>query len=126
MKRIQTANLPGQVLIPVIAYLLTGLILIKFGNISVDSTYFVIWGIMAGIVLGIKTCFDNKTVTVGMEIYILAVVMWFGLFAGRDNRIHAVLAALGVVVIIFFQFLFRYKIIKVLMLQPSHKLLKLP
>jgi len=114
MKRIQTANLPGQVLIPVTAYLLTGLILIKFGNISVDSTYFVIWGIMAGIVLGIKTCFDNKTVTVGMEIYILAVVMWFGLFAGRDNRIHAVLAALSVVVIIFFQFLFRYKIIKVL------------
>lgn len=114
MKRYQTANLLEQVFIPVIAYLLAGLVFMKFSHISVNSTYYVVWGIMAGIILGIKEYFANKTVTVAMGIYIAVVVVWFGLFMGAHNRIHAVLAALGIGAVIIIQKIFHFKIIKVL------------
>lgn len=114
MKRYQTAELPEKVFIPVIAYLLTGLVFMKLSHISVNGTYYVLWGIMAGIIWGIKEYFANKTVTAAMGIYIAVVVVWFGFFMGSHNRIHAVLAALGIGAVIIIQKIFHYKIIKVL------------
>lgn len=114
MKRYQTANLWEQVFIPVTAYLLTGLVVLRLSRLPVNSLSFVVWGILAGMILGVKEYFANKTVTAAMGIYLAAAVVFFGFFMGAHNRIHAVLAALGIGGVLVFQKIFRIQIIKVL------------
>lgn len=114
MKRYPAADILDHVLIPLTAYLSIGLIIINLYNFSFNHTYFIVWGIMAGIIMGIKEYFANKTMSFGIGIYAAVVVIWFGLFAGDNNKIHAAMAVLGLCAIFLLQKLFMYKIIKVL------------
>lgn len=113
MMRYQTADLPVRTVIPVTAYLLTGLLFIKFYD-SPYGTYFVLWGIMAGMILGLKEYFSDKMVTVGIGVYSVVAIVCFGVFLGDENRIHAFLAVSGIAAVWIFHKIFCCQAVKVL------------
>lgn len=114
MKRYLAADILSHVFIPLTAYLLTGLMVIKLGVISVNVTYYVVWGVMAGIIMAVKEYFANKTVTVGIGVYAAVIVIWCALSAGDNNKVHAAMAVVGLCGMVLYQKIFRYRIIKVL------------
>lgn len=107
----------SRVCAPFATYLLTGLILlnvIKYDGILDNSMYFTMWGIAAAVIIGIKECFDNRAVTIGISMYVIFAVLWFGILADASYRIHAVLAVTGLAGMLFFHGLYRLRAVRVL------------
>lgn len=115
MKNFSLTELMSRVLIPLAAYLLMGLITIDLFENCINTTYFVIWGIMTGITFAIKDIFKNKTVTAGIVIYVVTVVLWLGIFAGENGFEHAIMFLLGIGAIALLRFLQKFSFIYMLL-----------
>lgn len=114
MKRYSAADILYHVLVPLVTYLLTGLMFLKCSAVSINSTYYVVWGIMAGIIVGIKEYFANRTVTICIGIYVVFVVIRFGIFSGEENKIHAAMVVLGLLAVYLLKIIYRFTVVKVL------------
>lgn len=114
MKRYSDAEIINQIFIPLITYLLIGLMVIQLYNLSVNSALFIVWGIMAGVILGIREYFADTIVTAAVGIYAVVIVVWLGLYAGETGKVHAVLAVLGLCAVFLLEILYKNKIIKIL------------
>ncbi len=107
----------SRVCAPFATYLLIGLIVlnvIKHDGILDNSMYFTVWGIAAAVIIGLKECFDNRAVTIGISMYVVFAVLWFGILADESYRIHAVLAVIGVAGMLLLHGLYRWRAVRVL------------
>lgn len=109
MKRKMSLDNLKSAAIPLTAYLLTGLIIIRLTKVSVDSFYFVVWACIAAVMLGIRGCLDSPAVTVGITVYAAAAVIWFWSADHGSSRIHGVLAVSGLLGNGFFRRLFTHR-----------------
>lgn len=114
MKKYEFADIQDIILIPVITYLLSGLLIIQLCGLPVSSTYYAVWGVMAGVVLGIWKCFSSKAVTVGICVYGAAIFIWLVFFIQSGGIQHALLICISFVSLIILQKLMQKRIIKVL------------
>lgn len=104
----------SHILAPAAAYLLTGLVVIKCSGILENSMYFAVWGIAAAVIMVIKECIVHRAVTIGISVYAAVAVLWFGLIADDAYRIHAVLAVTGLLGMMSFHALYRFRLVSVM------------
>ncbi len=97
--------------IPLISYLLFVYLLVLLGGVSLDTTLFVVWGIMAGVVLEIQSFFANKAVTIGIAVYAVGIVGWFFLFAKENGPSHGLIIMVSFVVLVVLRWLFTKRIV---------------
>lgn len=114
MKKHPIADILDHVLIPLIAYLLAGCMVLNLWDYPVNKIYYIVWGIMAGIILGIREYFANKPVTVGLALYTALLTVWLVLFGGDNGWLHAAMVIVGLCAIALLQILFRKKVIKII------------
>lgn len=114
MKKELFLELLDSVFIPLITYLLAGLLTICLGGLSVNSTFFVMWGILAGLFCAIQKYFSNRMVTIGISMYAVIMILWFAFFTKDGGRVHAVMILLGFAAVFFLRFLMKWRMVKVI------------
>lgn len=114
MKKYVFMDILDIIFIPLITYLLSGLLLIQLCGLVVDGTSYVVWGVMAGIVLGIQKWFSNKAVTMGIVAYAVAMILWFAYFVEGDGVQHAILIGISFAGILVLRFLMQRRLVKIL------------
>ena len=100
VKKFSGKRVLESVLLPLAAYLLTGTMIVDMGRISVPYAYFIVWAVMAGILAGVREIFQAKPVLVGTGIYAAVLLIWFLRFGEEDGRVHAVLMAVALALLI--------------------------
>lgn len=113
MKRYVIMDILDIVFIPLITYLLSGLMLIQLCAFQVDLAAFLMWGIMAGIVLGVQRWFSNKVVTIGIVLYGIAMVFGFAFYVKNGGVEQAILICVSFAMIIVLKFLMQKKVVKI-------------
>lgn len=114
MKKFRFMDISDIILIPLITYLVTGLIIISLCNLPVNTTYYVVWGVMAGIILGIWKYFSKKAVTLGICAYAAAIFLWLLLFEKSGGLMYAVLICISFASILLLMKLMQKRIVKAL------------
>ncbi|MDD6572126.1 MAG: transglutaminase-like domain-containing protein [Thermoflexaceae bacterium] len=114
MKKYAVTDILDIVIIPLITYLVVGLLLIQLCLLPVSSLHFAVWGVMAGIVLGICRWFPARAVTIGMMGYELGMILWVIFFIKSNTMEHVIIILISLFSIYLLQFLMKKRIIKVL------------
>ena len=114
MKKYVVMDILDIIFIPLITYLLLGLLLIQLCGLPVSATYFTVWGVMAGIVFTIQKWFSNKAVTVGIIVYALAMVLGFAFYVKEDGMLHGILICVSFAALFLLRFLMQKRIIKIM------------
>ncbi len=96
---------------PLISYLLCGLLLALMCGLAIDTALFVVWGVMAGVILEIQAFFSNKAVTVGITIYAVCIVGWFLFFAKENGTVHALLIVVSFAALLALRWLFTKRVV---------------
>ncbi len=103
-----------SIFIPLITYMLGGLLVIRLCELSVNVTFFVIWAMLAGLFYEIRFYFSNRAVDIGTGIYAAGMIIWFAFFVKEDGRAHAVLLLLGFAAVYLLRYVMKWRIIRVL------------
>lgn len=114
MKKYAATDILDIVVIPLITYLVVGLLFIQLCHLPVSSLHFTVWGVMAGIVLGICRWFSNKAVTIGMMGYELGMILWVAFFIKTNTGEQLLLILISLLFVCLLQLLMKKRIIKVL------------
>lgn len=114
IKGYQYTDILTNILAPLTLYLFIGLVVISLSGIEVSTAYYVFWGIMAVIAVGIREYVRSAMVTVGIGIYVMMVAVWFYRYQKGRYQIHTVLAIVGLGAVFVLWELLKYKVVRVL------------
>lgn len=114
IKGYRYADILTHALVPLTLYLFIGLVVISLNGIKVSIAYYVLWGIMAVIAVGIREYVHSAMVTVGIGIYVMIVAAWFDGYKEGQYQIHTVLAIIGLGAVFVLWELLKRKFVRVL------------
>ena len=89
MKKNVVIDMLDIILIPLITYLLAGFLAIQLFAATFDSTLYVVWGVMAAVILGAQKLFANKVVSTGIIVYAAGIIWWL-VFVAEEGITHAI------------------------------------
>lgn len=102
-----------RILLPLIAYILFGLLIIRQGALAVEVADFLVWAVMAGCFYAVRRYVSNRMVNWGTTVYVIGMIVWLVFWKKEDGFRQTILFILSLVLILLLMVLMRWRIIRI-------------